>query len=160
MVFNWSPSDPTRPTVDSTRSFDLPAEPDTSWLLVDPVGVDPQSMLSAQEVLYLEAEDNALFNGGYNNWDGDASRLRTKDGELVLPGPSHAYPPRAATSPMYQYRKQNLEQMVHGMRIQLDAQILPPLGSGFKMFDSQTGHTALFAGSGEKPYVESIDVWP
>ncbi|MBV9546730.1 MAG: VCBS repeat-containing protein, partial [Chloroflexi bacterium] len=106
MVFNWSSSDPTRPTVDSARSFDLPAELDTSWLLVDPVGVDPQSMLSAQEVLYLQAEDNALFNGGYNNWDGDASRLRSKDGQPALPGPSFAYPSRAATGAMYQYRKQ------------------------------------------------------
>jgi len=60
---------------------------------------------------------------------------------------------------MYQYRKDQLEKIVHGLRIKLDAQILPPLGAGYKMYDAQTGHTALFAATGEKLYVESIDVW-
>ena len=160
-VYDFNQPDPSQPKLDTTRSFELPAQPDTNWQLVDPMGVSPQSLLSAQEVQYLEAEATTLSmgGGGYNSWDGDASRLHTKSGQWVLPGPSYAYPSRAASSPMYRYRKQQLEHMVHGMRIRLDAQILPPLGSGYKMFDAQTGHTALYAATGEKLYVESNDAW-
>jgi FG-GAP-like repeat/FG-GAP repeat len=153
-VYDWNQPDPTKPKVDPTRSFSLPPEPDTDWQLVDPVGVDPASILSPVESNDLDLENTILDGGGYNDWDGGVSRLHALHGALEL-----TYPPRAATSSMYQYKKQQLEQQWLGKRIQLDAQVLPPLGTGYKMLDPETGHTALFYGSGGKAYVQSNDAW-
>ena len=154
-VYDWNRTDQNgQPTIDRTRSFSLPPEPDLDWQLVDPVGVDPASILSAAESSYLDLENTILDGGGYNDWDGSVSRLHALHGGLEL-----TYPPRAPTSGMYQYKKHQLEQQWLGKRIQLDAQVLPPLGSGYKMLDPETGHMALFYGSGGKAYVESNDTW-
>jgi len=152
VVLDWSAD---RPKVDASRSFDLPIEPDTNWQLVDPVGFDPNLIMGAQEQSILDMEATTLGPGGdgFNAYDpSGVSSLYTSSGKLVL-----SYPPRGSTSPIFQFKKQELEATVKKARSVLQGETL--ISGGFMATDPVTGRPALFRASGAKEFVVSDDTW-
>jgi len=69
VVYNWNRPDPTTPTIDTSRSFALPSEPDRNWQLVDPIGYSTASLETPTESQILQMEVTQLYGGGFNAYD-------------------------------------------------------------------------------------------